>query len=82
MPQDQAVRGLREALDSGTEEQAMQYIQDHFKEFPQEMQQRIVVGLFADAAKANLAERMAVADIKSQIVSLLEEFDALDTAGN
>jgi hypothetical protein len=80
MPND-AVQGLREVIATGTEEEATQYIQDHFQEFPKEMRQRIVTGLFTDAAQADLAERMAVADIKSQILSLLQEFDALDKAG-
>ena len=81
MPNDSAVEGLRNIIATGTEEQAMQYIQDNLKEFPKELQQRIVLGLFIDAAKSDLAERMAVADIKSQVLSLLQEFDALEKAG-
>lgn len=75
-----AIDGLREVISSGTEEEAMKYVQDHFQEFPKELQQRIVVGLFADAARADLDERMAVADVKGQIVELLREFDALDAS--
>jgi len=56
----------------------MQYIKDHFQEFPKQLQQGIVVGLYTDAAKQDLENRIAVADVKSQILSLLREFDALD----
>jgi hypothetical protein len=81
MPNDNIIQDLRKIVASGTEEQATQYIQDHFQQFPKDIQQRLVAGMAADAAKAELAERMAVADIKSQILSLLKEFDALDKAG-
>lgn len=80
MPTD-PIQSLKNIVENGSEAEAMQYIQDHLMEFPKEMQQRIVTGLFIEAAEAALAERMAVTDIKLQILSLLREFDALDKTG-
>lgn len=67
---------LEAIMANGTEAEAMNFIVEHFKEFPEATQRELAVGLFADALQEDLAKREALIELKKKAVDAIDAFEA------
>jgi len=61
-------------VESGTEQEAKDFLVEHLKEFSQEEQNEIIVAFLGDAIKQQASDETAVADFQKKAV---ETFEAL-----
>lgn len=75
------VEGLRTVFTTGTEAETLQYIQNHFMELPEDIQQKILVAMASDAMQKEIEELEGAADFKSKVAEILKEVsvDGLET---
>ena len=71
MNQKELAEQLDRILDTGTEEEATQFVVDHFKEFPEDVQRELTVALYSDALQEDLAKREALTELKKEAIQTL-----------
>ena len=69
---------LNKLMASGDEGATMQFVVEHFKEFPEETQRSLAVGLFADAMAEDVAEREALHKMKQEAVEIIDAFEQVE----
>lgn len=80
MTEQNPIDALRIVLQTGSEDQAFEYINTHFAEFPEEFQQKVALALYMDGLREELAKKEAILGMKEKLLQLLADFDAADAA--
>jgi hypothetical protein len=66
---------LEEVITTGTEAEAKAFVIAHLKEFPEETQRELAVGLFAEALEKSVAEHEELERIKETAGAAIDEFE-------
>ena len=75
MNQQELAEQLDRILDTGTEEEATNFVVEHFKEFPADVQRELAVALYSDALEEDLAKREALAELKKEAIGAIEAME-------
>lgn len=68
-------RQFKEIMDHGTEEQAEQFLIDHLKDFPEDVQNEIVLSLFESGINEMAAQDSAMLAFKKESLTLAGELE-------
>lgn len=68
---------FKQIVQTGTEEQARQFLLDHINEFPEDVKNGLVLTLFEDAVNEAAAQESAMLELKKEGI---EEMTALEQA--
>ncbi|MBI5470436.1 hypothetical protein HY968_03945 [Candidatus Kaiserbacteria bacterium] len=69
---NKAVQQLRDLVLSGTEEQVREYVNSHWDEFPQEVQDHMSAALFIDALREDTRKETQFADFQERLIKAIE----------
>lgn len=70
---------LQKLMSTGDEAVTRKFVIEHFKDFPEETQRELAVGLFADAMAEDLAQRETLLQMKREAVETIESFQEAET---
>lgn len=66
---------FKELLDTGTEQQAEQFLIDHMEEFPEDLRQGIMLALFEKGLQEAAGVQAALNEIKSEGMEVIKELE-------
>ena len=73
----QLYRDLNERFSSGSEEEARQFLSDHFREFPKDLQDSILLAVFDEALTKATDEQAVVTGLKEDAFADLGQISKL-----
>lgn len=70
-----ALEQLKTLLATGSEDQVMDFIAEHFAEFPEETQQKLAAELLRDALVEENKERATIVALKEEAVEMIRALE-------